>query len=389
MGGFLMCKVFSIIFIYFVVALPLSADIYDRLGQVREYEPTCFDIESNAAEMIPEYYREANFDTIQVILDYVQEQCGLSERLFRAKILMAIARDDFSERLYDERVIDAVIDYANGYSQFMSIFSFYREYDSEPGAIERSTFDGFTEEVANIYLEYVDTSSLEYLFCSLYSNDTTYFFDALKSGKYIGTKIHQYYHERIERITGSLIESLYFIGGVWYGMGDFEFFGTHPQIGVGAGLRKNRIFGDLTFMFRFLNSKEPYNVEYMDEIVESKNFHKLYIGVEPGYVLCKQGRFQFDLLGGLGYDTLLAVNPDDKDAQKWLHSFNINGGIGLKYYYGPLDTKYFGLQVRMTHNNFNNGVSDELAGDAISLRLIWNYWEQKGKRWELKKLHYF
>ena len=63
---------------------------------------TCQDILLNCSELIPKYLHQQKTDSLEMILDYWQRKCGLSEPLYRFKILYAIKTHRFSESMISE-----------------------------------------------------------------------------------------------------------------------------------------------------------------------------------------------------------------------------------------------------------------------------------------------
>ncbi|PKK84662.1 MAG: hypothetical protein CVT49_02240 [candidate division Zixibacteria bacterium HGW-Zixibacteria-1] len=382
----------GLLFIFFSFIISVNAQIKDDSAQNRDNKPPCILIEFNSFDKFIKYYDSGNFDSIYAMVDFVTGFCNAAEPVYRMKILSDIVQNQFDENNYDSTLLDYLLYNSNKRYQFwppVSSSLYFSEYTITQEDIDKYTrFDSLTHRIADSCVMNIDSTNIEYLICRLYTGDTAYFFDALRNRKYPESKITREYHTRAKNILTSPLGSLYGLAGVWQGVGNYDFFGTHPQVGIGMSVKKVRAFCDLAILFGFVNSKESYLVDFGGAVAGSNSFYDFYIGLEPGYGLVKKNRYQFDLLGGIGYETLQARKLSNKNSSTWLRAININGGIGLKYFYDPFETRYLSVQLRIIHTNFENGAGDALAGEAISLRFIWAFLGNQ-KRAEVERLHYF
>ena len=131
---------------------------------------------------------------------------------------------------------------------------------------------------------------------------------------------------------------------------------------------------DLTLIFRFIKSKNYYQVYAQDSLFRTRHFFGGYVGAEIGYELLRNKNSELDLIGGIGYDGFDAVKTDEDAGIKSVSvgSLNLNGGLGSRYYYKP-QGNYVGVQLRFNALNYSNRGGTNLSGDAFSLRLIWGF----------------
>jgi hypothetical protein len=88
---------------------------------------------------------------------------------------------------------------------------------------------------------------------------------------------------------------------------------------------------------------------------------------------------------GIGYEQITAI-PNENDYgedDKILRSWNVNGGLVLKYYFKA--DKYFGIHARYNLVNYSNFGGTDISGDYLSLKLVYGGLTTLGKA-ERRKL---
>ena len=158
--------------------------------------------------------------------------------------------------------------------------------------------------------------------------------------------------------------------------------------GFGIGLEWERVILDLTMLFRFVNPAQPYRVEYMDEILETKDYFGLYLGIEPAFRLYDFGRLHINLLSGVAVDIIEAI-PEEKNPYEVesvdLLSANFNLGLGGKFFIKQYSPFYIRCQVRYEFTDYNtNGGTDLSEGEALTIRLGVG-WDTDNRKYKLKK----
>ena len=152
--------------------------------------------------------------------------------------------------------------------------------------------------------------------------------------------------------------------GVWIPTGELVTVGTHPILGLQWGFRHKIHDFNLTVDFRFLNTKEPYEVMREGTIYSLNDFFGGYLGVDYICYLAVDSQIDFGILLGAGYDGF-DVSVPTKPYE--IDSFNFNAGIRLNLY--GKGRNYLGIQPRYNFINYGNKGGTNFSGNAISLQL--------------------
>jgi len=356
----------------------------------------------NCTELIPKYYHEAKYDSLNNILIYWEEKCGITEPLIRFKILYAIKNGTFSENLYDENIFKYLSLYEElinekNYLEFthfelgmywnpFSPLHRYNTYVSE-------SFDDFTRLLAHENTINEQRGTLEYLFSKYYNNDFEYLIDELKrEDQFNESDLKQYYLQNVEETLEMAEGHIAFLSGLWVPLGENKLLGNHPELGFMVGTKVNKYLVDLTLLFRFLQSSAKYKTRYKGDLINSDHFLGAYIGLDLGYEIYRNTKYEFDLIGGFGYDGIDVVKSSSKNSDdgKTLHSFNMNAGLGYRYYFSEYSSEHLGLEARINRVDYDNKGGTNLSGNTVSIRILYGLAGNEYKNNKLKKLksHY-
>lgn len=129
-------------------------------------------------------------------------------------------------------------------------------------------------------------------------------------------------------------------------------FGTHPIFGARWGVRFNRNSGYyLASEFRFLDSKNKYDVVVEDSLITTDYFFGEYLGLEYERLIFSKKSHEFISITSLGYDWIRLPEVNDKTQRKGGFAFNIGFGYLFKikngagpnikflYHYAKIDNK--------------------------------------------------
>ena len=81
--------IFSIVFVAF--GLSLYGQKIDPEALMTKRIITCPDILYNASYLIPGYYEKGSIDTLNSVLDFWEQNCGITEPITRCRILIALS----------------------------------------------------------------------------------------------------------------------------------------------------------------------------------------------------------------------------------------------------------------------------------------------------------
>jgi hypothetical protein len=354
--------------------------------------PNCENVAFNSSRLIERYFERKNYDSIGVVSSRWEEFCGLTEPLFRLKVLQQIQSKTFSEEwMSKEYLMNFIFLFQDrmDYSKEQNAKQIYEIYKISFGYISlNSPFDDLTVVWASSLLETANLSPIEKAFCLLYTNKFDDFWEYLNSNQLLETKLLKAFSDEVKK-TNKMIEGNFgILTGVFLPQSNLkEFIGVKPIFGFQLGAKINKVQYDLTLSFRPGKPAQPYNVNFNDEIVKTNYQFGGYVGLEGAYELTNNYRHELDLLGGLGAEIMDAIegDPDIKSDSKTLGSLNLNVGLGYRVYSKKMS--YIGLQTKYNFANLNNEKGTSLKGNYVSMILTFNYFGNINKHNVLKKMH--
>lgn len=361
-----------------------------------QHVPNCEDIAYNATNLIIKYSNKQNYDSVKIVLNYWQAKCGNSEPIIRIKILLAIKEKSFSEQIYDTTILDYVFNYM------------YRMETEEPEKSEKSynyykiyfdyvpikgDYDNFTQKIAEELLPLQPENSIEQLYCKFYANVLINPMNEIQNtNHYDSSKIKTYYNKKVSKYINKPDFHYNILTGIWIPTGNAKLLGNHPLIGFQCGAKYKKTTFNLTIYFKFLKSKNDYQLIPNGSLDTSSHFFGGYIGADVEREIFKLKRNQFDLLGGIAWDGFDAINTDTKDNNPnndkghSINSINLNLGLGYKYNFSKKG--YIALQGKYNFINYKNLGGTDMSGNAITIIFLVGGFTNTIKDYELKTLRY-
>lgn len=354
--------------------------------------PNCENVAFNAVRIIVDLQSKSSIDSIPELIERWESFCGETEPLFRAKVLCAIENGTFSEELinpdkfnfylfsYLDRLDFAKEENTQLVYEYNKIYFSYIPINSE--------FDLATMLWADQLLAKSTLTPTEEALCLLYSNQVDAFFSKLKSQDELnGTVLKTYYQQQVYNTKRLIEANLGLIFGTTIPQNDLlDVIGPQTIFGIQFGMKKNRSQYDLTMCFRPFKSRQPYLVEYENEMVETNYQFGGYIGLDYAYELFKKNKREIDLLAGIGFDGITAIEGDtnNDEESKSINSLNLNAGIGYRFYLKKMN--YIGLQARYNIVNYKNSPGTSLAGNYFSFAVSYNLFGSLRKFRQQEKL---
>ncbi len=358
---------------------------------------TCKDILINCGELIPRFYHQGKSDSLEMIVDYWQRHCGLTEPLFRFKILYAIERQTFSEMDFKKDVWKYLLRYkehiaikernpAERLPIFERILRYYL-YDDYLA----DEFDGLTLLLAEENRLKTKPGTAEHVLSTFYANQFDQAIRMLKTdNRFRYTRLKRFYDQEVHETRFAPERHFAVFSGMWLPQGKNRLLGNHPTIGLMLGIKRLKTLVDFSVAVRFLASKNEYLVKYQGEVLQTDHYLGYYFGIDLGYELWRNLRHEWDLIGGVALDGFdqVQTNTSDDEKGKTLATLNLNLGVGYRFYFEEYSAKYLGFEARFNFASYNNKGGTDLSGNSISLRIVyaWSGNEQKYKK--LKDLLY-
>lgn len=354
--------------------------------------PNCEDIAYNSTYLIINYVEKQDIDSAKLVLNYWQSNCGNNEAIIRTKILFAIKEKSFNETIYDSTIIGYILDYMDRMESSKTEQRHY--YNYYYGLIPiKGDYDNFTQKLANELIPLQKENSVEQLYCKFYANilknPITEF---QNNSNYNNTNVKKYYNNAVNKYKDKPDMHYCVFTGVWIPTGNAKLLGNHPLLGLQGGIRCKKTTYNLTMYFKFIDSQKDYQIKRNGKLDTTSYFFGGFVGGDVEREIFKFKRSQFDLLGGIAWDGFDAVktnvnddNPNNDEAVT-INSFNINFGVGYKYYF--LNKKYIAIQGRYNFVNYINKGGTNMSGNSLTLSLLVGGFINNNKDWHLNALRY-
>lgn len=331
----------------------------------------CQDVTYNMTLLVPEYYHRNSMDSLNQLLVFWESRCGKDEMIMRCKILMAIDQQKFSESLYDDNIIQYLMQYRS-----------MKEWENNPNQMlyYRDAFDDiikefnvFTSIIAGNMLSRPGLSEVERFFLRFYTNQPDAKLNTLNSYVYSGTQLQKSYRQQVGNTRQLPTTRFGFIGGAWIPQGKLATFGSHAVIGLFFGLKYNRSFYDLVLSVGMGPSANKIRVLKDDSLYFSNTFTQIHAGGKAGYEFLKEKNHSVAASAGMAYDGIDVLSIKDDDGKvlesKTLPSFNVN--LGLTYTYTFKSFQTLALDARYNVVNYANKGGTNVGGNYLQLSLLW------------------
>jgi hypothetical protein len=382
-----------IICTFFIVS---AAYVYSQSDQdtvIIDKPIDCETVAYNSTNLIMYFYATHDFDSVKIVLDNWQTNCGNSEPIVRTRILFAILENNFSEDLYDSTMVDYVLNYLKRMDT-TSTADLYYNYQNYFGFIPiREEYDYFTQCIADTLLQLVFYNPMELFFSELYANVLA---DPVKEIQtdtiYNNTEFKSYYYKRVDKYRYKADLNFNVFTGIWIPFDNAALLGNHPVLGFQIGAHFQKMTYNFTLAFRLLKSKNEYTILRNGNIETTDNFFGGYVGVDVEREIYRFGKNEFDILAGIGYDGFTSVitnteddNPDN-DVGNSIGSINTNFGLGYRHHFS--NRRYIGIQGKYNFVNYVNTGGTNLSGDNITISIFYGGFSNSQKDYELNELRY-
>jgi hypothetical protein len=257
----------------------------------------------------------------------------------------------------------------------------------------RSTYDDFTQSVANELLDKIFYEPAELLFTELYANVLPDAAKAIqKDTTYSNTSLRTYYYQRVDKYRNKADFHFGLSTGIWIPFDNAALLGNHPFIGFQIGMRSQKMIYNLSMDFKFLKSKNEYTI-LRDGYTETTSvFAGIYFGADIERELFTFRKNKVSLLGGIGYDGFdsVKVNTEDddpdNDVSHMISSMNTNFGLGYRHFFKS--KTYLGLQGKYNFVNYSNTGGTNFAGNCLTISISVGGFVNEKKSYNLNELRY-
>ena len=351
---------------------------------------TCIQKAENYSVNVAKAMHDENDEVVAELLFAWEQDCGLTEPVFRARALQLIADGRFpgplDESLLLEKAVAFEIRYRIITEESPSVRDFfYLEYEEYFGYVPlNEEFDRQTLRIANRLKNDVEKNTLEYRLLELYSGDTESFFLALKGGDFAETPLARDYNNRVAELLNMPEINLGLRGGMWFPMGDLDILGAHPALGVNLGVKKNRNYLEAIFDIRFGKAANPVTLVVQDTLVTATNFQGAYMGLEWSRVLVKGRDYEIELFAGAGYDVIDLIEDGQDPERQTFGSFALSFGPSYRYLFA--NRTWLSIRPGFYLLNHNHEGGSSFKGNAWSFTVAFGFSDNARKTENLRRL---
>lgn len=363
-----------------VLFLPsIQAQVFERLDNpVERNIPDCYLIGYNLMRLIPEYYQAEKWDSLGYAIEQYNKYCLPADHFRHFSLLNAVATGNFNRVDYPE-LLELILHYRDNQQHSPSAWDHPYQYRQAWLKAHRDYYD-FLKSWSGEELHSGNYDGIDSELLSIYAGNWQEFKDELKSGSFPDSTIQLAYQDRLRELIYEDEFSLELFTGIWMPQSNLGRLGNHPIIGLGASGFTGGFRFNASFALRFLKAPDDYRVRRYDSIFVDDYFSSIYFGFEVYRSLYRDLRNDISVGLGVGYDgiTFHTYGGNSDLAPETLNSFNLNIGLGYSFYYNYQN--FVRLEGRYNFVNFRNNINDDLAGDAIALRLIFGFTDNSARR---------
>lgn len=383
-------SVFFSTFIFSISAFGSETDdpLYELLTQNRQYE--CLDFVSNAKGMLPDYFNLGKRDSAIMIMQYVENRCGVD--VFETlRLLLEIESGDLSPKWCDSDYVNEILEtksYRRCSLVVPSISYFFNRLYGE----NESKYNEFNIEFAKELAAKTDSSSFAHAICEILAGHKDIVLERLSASQFEGTCLQEKYIERMIEVEHDLksFRSHWEINtGIWRPIGVNNVLGDKIELGGALGYKESKLGLDLIGGIRFLNAREEYMTNYNHEFITTDFFRGSYAEIALNYDIYSYENYDLECFVGVGYDGFVAVPKKDDQNLKVLDGWGFSIGFENRLFYNRLKTRYVGILFRYDFMNYENKGGTDLPNNAISVNLVWGYFGNSYQISRAKELHYY
>ncbi len=384
-----------LIIIVLLCAIPknnLSANLPDEIDYVIQCEEQSW---ANS-DLFVEYWNDNKLDSARILLNYWEDQCGYTEPVMRAFLILDLYENNF-----------AWLNYFGGYNLSYYYVKAYKEraqnikrlreltedspelrdnnlfFDYIP--LDRS-FDSLTSKIAQELVSQYDSTSTEWLFCKLYSDLDFDIYKHLKDNNNSDLEINRESNYLINQVLAEGEVQTSLITGIWIPTGQLSKLGKHAELGFAIGGQSYEWGLQFTFLLRFAELSNNYLASGPDVRYDISNYVGGYVGLDFARSVIVTKSQGVAIVAGLGYDGFGATVEEEEDVQVTESSFNINFGLRYRFHY-DLDS-FLGIAFKYNLMSYNLPEYTGIRGNSISIQLEWGGLFNSFKYDVLKTLKY-
>lgn len=359
----------------------------------RDWSNKCIQDAAMYADSVAVALQKGDFTRASESLSTWEQSCGLTEPVFRAQLLLdAISGYNQMEMSELDGLLERAISFDVRYDlienageqeriEYFELYPDYFGYVPINGAFDRQTQRlALQLQRAGIKDEIVAA------FVAFYAGETDWFFQNLKQGGLIYSRLSEEYFARVLYFQQKPELSVGIASGLWFPMGNLDVIGMKPSFLVNAGITKKSSSIHAVIAIRFGNTLKPVSFSVQDTMVTTRNQQSGYGGLEWVQGLHSWGKMRIGFTVTGGYDIIDIVEDKQDPRRKTFGSWFLQPGIFWEFTLP--NQSALGLYPYFSVLNHHNSSSKEFNGNAWYLTLRYRLSGNVRKTENLKRLGY-
>ena len=347
-------------------AFQLRAQTVEEL--LSQKKPTCREVLINASSVIPDLYRQHSLDSLEKAITFIDASCPEVQEVFYLRTLLNIERPSI---LMPKTIDSNFIEKLNSYALMLPLLK--KQSAQVYNAYEYKLIL-FIQQWATDLLKKKRLSVEEIFLCDVLAGNIKSPERELRANKEKYPQLYALLKQGDINDRNSSSFTSAFIIGAWKPTSDLKILGTHPSLGISFGGRSKNDELDLTLQFKFINSKNSYDILRQNTIYNIDHFFGGYIGIDYSKYFIHKTSYELGWLAGAGYDGFDVANSSDYNTNNdylkplSINSFNINTGLRFNYFFKA--RSFIALQSRYNFINYGNKGGTSLHGDAVTIDFL-------------------
>ncbi len=348
--------------------------------------PRCTDISQNSCVLIQQLVESNKLDSVQVVLNYWKDHCGMNTSIRIMQEMLSIATSGHS--LADSTWLQNFNYLMHPRTNFYRWYGRYSYRENPDPSLIQDT-EKLLTQLAD---QRTDLSELDRCFVDFHMEYNKSLFVKLSENKFSGTTIQDQYNNIVNQFKDAPLFRQEFFSGIWIPDGNATKLGLHPVIGVKFGAVLKRWSHDLVGNVKFGNTTNPYSVFKNDSLFTTNHFTGGYIGYQCGFSFIRREKVNLSFNLGTGYDgfsTAEKLNTDNEEEDNssttvGVNSYNLNSGLSFRYNWNAFG--YLGMDVLYNVVHYNTRGGSNLSGNVLELRLTLGGLHNTQKKSQYQKL---
>lgn len=337
-----------------------------------------------------EHFNRNEYELAEDVLYQWEQECGITEPIKRARILLWIQNDRFTLQAEPPALLEAAVEYSSR-QDLLNIEHpedrdlYYEDNMHYYGYIPPDReFDRFTHKVAEQLFAEQGQNDLAVSFLHLYAGTSKDFFTNLKHGSFTGSKLSEDYHYEVRKLKRIPEFNLGMGIGLWIPNGDLVTLGIKPVANLYAGLKFHNFTLNAIADIRFGKSKDPFEIAVLDTLVQTRNHQGGYFGLQLKQILVKKSSLHFGVIASAGIDIIDIVGDQQFAGRQTFTSAGFQAGVFAEYIFANRSrlTLIPGYQFISHHNYYGTAMN----GNAYLLRLTYGLTENARRNQRLARL---